>query len=113
MAFALIFIIAQLFLPERRYPSWLALAALLVAMTVPSALRWPAWGWYRLSAVLGSVMSRVILGIVFFLVVFPMGLVVGRLRGDVFGRKAFKKNQGSVFIDRRHRYLAQDLKNPY
>ena len=71
-------------------PSWpWIVAAILVlpALTWPSALRYPHWVWVRIGFVLGWINSRIILTILFFLVIVPMGLVMRALGHDPVARK--------------------------
>ena len=61
----------------------LALAALplVPAIVFPSLLTWPYRGWVRLGGAIGAVVSRVILGALFFLLFTPVGIarrVLGR-----------------------------------
>lgn len=113
MAFVLVLLLLQWFLPQGR--SWLlaAIVVLVAAMAVPGLLRPFAWLWLKFSELLGSVMSRVVLGLVHFLVIVPVGLIAQVVRGDPLRRKAFRRQEGSLFIERRHRYEADDLKHPY
>lgn len=50
-------------------------ALLLCGLTMPSVLRVPAALWFRMSRVLGHVNARVILSVLFFLVLTPLGLI--------------------------------------
>jgi hypothetical protein len=70
-------------------PSFLALGGLLVlfSLVAPGALHHPRRAWMALAEVLGFVSTRVILGIVFFVLMTPLGLLA-RLRGrDTLGRR--------------------------
>lgn len=68
----------------------LPLGALLVLLGIvfPKALIWPNRGWMLLAEGLSFVMTRIILGLVFFLIVTPIG-VIKRLSGwDPLNRRA-------------------------
>ena len=52
-----------------------ALVVLVVAMTVPLLFRPASVVWFGLSHLLGTVMSKVLLAAVFYLVVTPVGIV--------------------------------------
>ncbi|MDQ1558600.1 MAG: hypothetical protein QOD32_1660 [Pyrinomonadaceae bacterium] len=54
----------------------------------PKSLVVPNRLWMGLAEALGFVMTRVILGVVFFLVVTPIGLVRRLTGGDALGRRA-------------------------
>jgi hypothetical protein len=67
----------------------LLLGALLIffGLTWPRALVWPNKAWMLLAGALSFVTTRIILGLVFFLIVTPIG-VVKRLSGwDPLGRR--------------------------
>jgi len=91
----------------------LAIAFLLVAMTYPPIFKPFARLWFGLSTALGTVVSRIILTIVFFTVVLPVGLMRRMLGKDAMKIKRWKKNNTSVFRRREHRFAAKDLEHPY
>ena len=61
---------------------------MLLGMTFPRVLYWPYRGWMALAGVLGWVMTRVVLGLVYFLMVTPIGAVKRLLGWDPLGRRA-------------------------
>ena len=91
----------------------LAIAFLLVAMTYPPIFKPFARLWFGLSTALGTVVSRIILTIVFFTVVLPVGLMRRALGKDAMKIKIWKKDNTSVFRRREHRFAAKDLEHPY
>ena len=91
----------------------LAVAFLLVAMTYPPIFKPFAKLWFGLSTALGTVVSRIILTIVFFTVVLPVGLMRRMLGKDAMKIKLWKKDNTSVFRRRKHRFAAKDLEHPY
>lgn len=113
MAFVLVFLLLHWFLPQGRTFQLAAIVVLIITMASPRLLRPFAFVWLKFSELLGSVMSRLILAIIHFGVVVPVGLAAQLLRDDPMRRKAFKRHEGSLFIERRHRFTADDLKNPY
>ena len=90
-----------------------AAIALVINMTAPQAYRLPAVLWFGLSHLLGSVMSRVVLGLIFLLVVTPVALVRRWAGKDALQLKLFKAGTGSVMIQRDHTFVARDLEKPY
>ena len=91
----------------------LAIAFLLVAMTYPPIFKPFARLWFALSTFLGTIVSKIILTVVFFTVVLPVGLVRRALGKDAMKTKIWKKDQTSVFRRREHRFAAKDLEHPY
>jgi hypothetical protein len=93
---------------------FMAAAALLVVnMTAPRVFAPAAKVWFGLSALLGSVMSRVILSLAYYLVLTPVGLLRRALGKDTLRLAAFKQGQGSVFHERSGAFTASDLKTPF
>ena len=73
--------------PFHRWP-WVLSAALLVpALVWPPALRYVHWLWVRIGLVLGWINSRIILTILFFVVILPLGLLMRALGHDPVARK--------------------------
>ena len=60
---------------------------LMLGFVYPRALVWPNRIWMRFAEALSYVMTRVILGIVFFLVLTPIGLVRRMTGWDPLGRR--------------------------
>lgn len=112
MALTLICLIVGL---VRGTTGWFAIAAalLVVNMTAPKVFGPASKLWFGLSAVLGAVMSKVILTLVYFLVLTPMGLLRRALGKDTLRLKAFKKGADSVFHTRTGPFTPADLKTPF
>jgi hypothetical protein len=112
MAMVLLFLIV--FTSTRRN-AFLAGAILLhiVNMIVPQAYRWVAVFWLGLSHLIGAVVSRILLSIVFFLVVTPIGWLRRLSGSDSLKLRAFKASQDSVMLRRNHKFVAADLERPY
>jgi energy-coupling factor transporter transmembrane protein EcfT len=112
MALTLICLIAAL---VTHRPGWVMLATgvLVLNMTAPKAFGPASKLWFGLSGVLGAVMSRVILSLVFFLVLTPVGLFRRAMGKDTLKLAAFKQGTGSVFVVRTERFTPADLKTPF
>ncbi|HJR05817.1 MAG TPA: SxtJ family membrane protein [Pyrinomonadaceae bacterium] len=59
----------------------------LLGWLYPKSLVWPNRLWMGMAEAMGFVMTRVILGLVFFLVVTPIGLARRLFGGDPLGRR--------------------------
>jgi hypothetical protein len=83
------------------------LAGLLIlpGLVVPAALGPVQRGWMRFALVVGEVNSRIILTVVFYLIVFPVGFVLRRFRDPLdrslaqAGESSWMK-RSSVPVDR-------------
>lgn len=91
----------------------LAMIFLIVAMTYPLIFQPFARFWFALSTALGTVVSKIILGILFFVIVLPIGMVRRVLGKDSMRIKSWKRGTESVFRTREHRFTAKDLEHPY
>jgi len=91
----------------------LAIVFLLVAMTYPVIFQPFARLWFGLSTALGTVVSKIILAILFFVMVWPVGLVRRMMGKDAMKVRSWKKGEDSVFRVRDHRIEAKDLEHPF
>ncbi len=90
-----------------------ALVALVLDMTYPPLYRPVAIVWLGLSHLIGTVMSKVILGLVFFVVVTPFGMVRRLMGHDALNLKGFKSGEESVMTVRNHTFTSEDIEKPY
>jgi hypothetical protein len=112
MALVLICLIVFLVTREHRYVTIGALL-LLVDMIVPAVFKPVAKVWFGLSHVLGTVMSKVLLSLVFFLVLLPMGWLRRMCGKDAMRLRAFGRDQASVFRVRDHQFVSGDIEQPF
>jgi hypothetical protein len=112
MALVLILFIVWLFRRRDGY-IMVALVMQVVNMTAPQLFRPAAVLWFGLSHVLGAVMSRVLLSVVFFAVVTPVGMWRRLTGADSLQLKAFGRGKGSVMKERNHTFVGKDLEQPY
>ena len=91
----------------------LAIVFLVVTMTCPSIFQPFAKLWFGLSTLLGTVVSKVILAVLFFTIVFPVALVRKAMGKDSMQLKLWKTGTDSVFRTRDHTFSAKDLEHPY
>lgn len=92
---------------------YLAMAVLLVGMTVPSLLAWPARAWFGLSHLLSLVVSKIVLGVLFFVIVLPVALVRKAMGKDPMRLKQWRDGKPSAFVVREHLFVGEDLDNPF
>ena len=73
-----------------KYPIWpWAVGTILIAwaLVAPKSLNPVYRGWMRFGMFIGGIMNRVILSLVFFLVMLPLGLVMRLGRSDPLARR--------------------------
>ena len=85
----------------------------LVNMTVPRAYRPVAVVWLGFSHLLGAVVSRVLLTVIFLVVVSPIGLLRRMMGKDSLKLRVFKASDESVMLERNHAFVGTDLEQPY
>ena len=91
----------------------LAIVLLLISMVWPKLFRPLATLWFGFSHVLGTIMSKVMLTIVFFVIVTPIGVLRRWLGADPLQLKRWKADSTSVFKIRAGQVTPEDLEKPY
>lgn len=90
-----------------------AMIVLIIDMAVPQIFRPLAVLWFGLSHLLGAVASKVMLTVIFFFVVTPIGLWRRMTGSDSLKLKAFKASTASAMKERNHTFVGKDLDLPY
>lgn len=86
----------------RSWWPWLAgpgLTLFLLGVLAPSSLRWPHRAWMALALVMGTVMGTVLLTLVFFLGVTPLGWLA-RVSGRDFLRRQRTEREPTYWLAR-------------
>ncbi len=91
----------------------IAVVAVLLLLTKPVIFYPFTFIWLNLSDGLGKIMSKIILSLIFFVIVFPTALIRRIIGNDTLMLKQFKKSNQSVFVERNHAYSKNDLINPF
>lgn len=112
MAMVLICLIAGWFTHDRNWYLG-AIALLIINMTWPGIYTIVAKGWLGFSHALGTVMSKVILTVVFFTVLTPIALLRRILGHDPMRLKSWKAGNDSVFETRDHTYPPEEIEQPF
>jgi uncharacterized membrane protein len=90
-----------------------AIAEVLILLIAPILIFPFTFLWLNISNLLGKIMSKVILSLVFFVFVCPVSFIRKAMGKDTLRLKKFKKDSNSVFTDRNHTYSRTDLTTPY
>jgi len=111
---AMVLLALLIFLRTRRN-GWLYAAMIfhVVNMVVPRIYAPVAVVWLGFSRILGTVMSKVLLSILFFGLVTPIGALRRFFGKDSLKLRAFKASEESVMIVRNHLFVAHDIEKPY
>ena len=92
---------------------WIALIVLVINMVRPQVYKPLAKWWFALSNVLSRIVPRILLGILFYVMVTPVGLLRRVLGKDPLQLKKWKKGRESVLRKRDHTLSAKDIINPF
>jgi len=76
-----------------------AAAFLIIGLFIPNILKYFYIYWVKFGEIMGNIVSKVILTLLFFIVFFPVGLVF-RLMGKDLLSKKLDKNTNSYWINR-------------
>lgn len=75
----------------------LSLVFLFITATRPNLFTFLNKSWVRFGILIGKIISPIVLGLVFFLIVVPSGIFVRLLKKDILG---LKMRKSSYWIDR-------------
>jgi hypothetical protein len=111
---AMVLLLLIVFASKKREGYLIAAMVLhVVNMIFPQVNRPVAVLWLGFSDLLGAVVSKILLSIVFFLIVVPIG-ILRRLGGkDSLKLRAFKASKDSSMVERNHTFTGGDLERPY
>jgi ABC-type uncharacterized transport system permease subunit len=112
MAVVLVLLVLSVFLQNPDFPK-IAIAALILTMTIPTVYKYPAILWFGLSQLIGTIVSKLLLSFIFFLVVTPVGLVRRLMGYDSLKLKEFGKNKESVMYIRNKTFTKNDINKPF
>lgn len=90
-----------------------AISFLVANLLFPSIYKPFARFWFGMGHVLGIAASSLLLSLVYFLLVTPVGLVRRLLGADPLLLKSWKRHSRSVFSVRNHVFGREDLEKPY
>lgn len=112
LAFIFIFTILTLYKKEFHfvYP---ALIFSLISMTFPTLFKPLAFLWFGFAEVMGTIMSKILLSIVFFTIITPLTFLIKLMGVDSMRIKAWHNGKETAFIDRNHQFTKADIEKPY
>jgi hypothetical protein len=112
MALVLVFLILAVAKKKFGYVE-LAVVFHVINMIAPQVFRPAAVLWFGLSQLMGNVVSRIVMVIVFFAIVTPIAMWRRMQGADTLRLKIFKAGRGSVMEQRNHTFSRKDLEKPY
>jgi hypothetical protein len=112
MAAVLIFLLIGVFRQDFDYVK-IAIIALIFTMTIPLIYKYFAVIWLGLSHLLGVVISKIVLSLIFFIVVTPVALIRRLLGYDTLKLRQFKNGSESVLHTRDITFTKNDIDKPF
>ncbi len=91
----------------------LSLGLVFLALIAPVVFTPFSFLWLNLSHTLGRVMSFILLTVIFLIIVTPVGVIRRLLGKDRLRLAQFRKSTLSVFEERNHRFVKDDILHPY
>jgi hypothetical protein len=93
--------------------STIAIPLLVLNMAFPMFYYPFAMVWLGLTNLLGMIVSKILLSVVYIVILLPVGLVRRMAGKDSLYLKQFKKGKDSVMISRDHQFSGNDIIHPY
>ncbi|MDO8952744.1 MAG: SxtJ family membrane protein [Draconibacterium sp.] len=87
---------------------YLALAFGISGIFIKPLAEYIAIAWFKLADVLNYIISKIILGTLFFVVLFPVSVLYKISNKD---KLRIKRSKNSMWIERNHTYSSSDLEN--
>ena len=112
MAMVLILLLVGLYSQNILYFK-IAVLVLVINMTFPMFFYPFAVVWLGFSTLLGTVVSKILLTIVYIIMVIPLGLFRRLVGKDTLQLSNFKKDTGSVMKTRNFVFTSKDIEKPY
>ena len=112
MAMVLILLLLGVLLQNYLFVKF-GILCLITAMAIPLLYKYVAIFWLGLSHFIGTFASKILLSVIFFLIVSPVGLIRRLLGYDTLKLKQFKAGTESVMLSRNHTFKKEDINKPY
>jgi hypothetical protein len=86
----------------------IALVFVFIGVVSPYLTSKISWLWLKFAEILGSVMSKVILSVIYFIFLVPIALIYRMTQKNPL---FLKKQNGSYYIERNKQFIPKDLEN--
>ncbi len=90
-----------------------AIGVLTVALVAPVLFKPLALFWFGLSKFLGMLSSGILLSIIFYVLISPVGFIRRAMGKDSLKIRQFKKDKTSVYVTKNYQFKPSDLKFPF
>lgn len=69
-----------------------------------------SWSWLKLGDLLGYVVSKIVLSVIYFIFLFPIAILYRAFKKDPL---KLKKKHNTYWTTRDYKYIAKDMENPW
>lgn len=90
-----------------------AIGVLIISILRPQLFNGLSRTWFRAVEVLSTVASRLILSVLFYMLVLPVGLIRKLTGADPMQLKSWKSGRETVFRIRNAAYSVKDMDKPF
>ncbi|MGD9211318.1 MAG: hypothetical protein PVI90_11105 [Desulfobacteraceae bacterium] len=111
-ALALILILCSIYSYDRRLIVFAAVS-LFLSMATPIIFAPLSRFWFGLSEVVGGIVSRIMLSILFYGILLPLGLIRRLTGANPLALKLWCGDKKSLFVVREIKFKAGDLEKPF
>lgn len=85
----------------------------LLSVIVPSIYSYPAIVWFKISEILGFIVSKAVLAIIYIIVVLPVSVIRKLSGSDSMKIKNFGNSDQGTWTKREHMYSNSDFIKPF
>lgn len=112
LAIVLILLLLELYYGTGVYFK-IAIPVLVLDMIIPQIYYHLAFIWFGFAHLLGTIVSKVLLFVVFSFIVLPVALIRRLFGKDTLLLKNWNTNAATVFRTRNHLFSSSDIEKPY
>jgi multisubunit Na+/H+ antiporter MnhB subunit len=96
-----------------RYADDVAFGLLIIALAFYQLAVWITIGWLKFAEIIGTINSKVLLSVIFFLFLFPIAMLYGLTKKDPLQKKKLPDSDKSYYHLRNHNYQPDDFKHTF
>ncbi len=90
---------------------YVALGIAAVSIISSHVAGWIVWLWDKIALVLGTINSKILLSVIFYVFLFPVAIISRAFKKDALILK--KRPEGSYYKERDYLYKKEDLENVF
>lgn len=80
----------------------------IIGVFINPLAKWVNWFWYKLADVLGMIVPKILLTLVFFVFLFPVALIYRMFNKDTLQLQK-RGASSSYWVERGHQFINKDL----